>query len=334
MRRSLAVVGLCVVAACGGGATAPVVAPASSLASAPAARPAPAPSSAAARGPVALAKDAIAASDWPRARAALEPHASAHPDDAQAAYYLGVALEHLGEPALAEARYRAALHASPDLVEAAVNLGALALDADRADDALAVTRAALARRGDDPALLTNLALGLRRKGDAAGAADAYARAVAKQPLDAELRFAYATALVESGKKDAATAELRTALTGATDRALLASIARVFGQAGAYADCTAAFDRALGAGDAAELRVGRGLCRHSLKDEAGARADFAAAVAADPKHAAARFYLGQALLAAGDRKAGLEQLDRAAALDASGPVGKRSKAAAERARAQK
>jgi tetratricopeptide (TPR) repeat protein len=278
---------------------------------------------------------AIKANDFKSAKAALEQALAKNPGNGTASYYLGVALENLGDKPGAEQKYKDALASTPDLVDASVNLGALYVDQSRWDDAIAVTQKGLAKRSEDPALHANMAMALRGKGDKEGAAAEYERAVKVVGDNADLRYAYGALLLEMGNKPKAASELKGALAAAGgNRALLASIGRLLGSAGAFADCVAALDKAIAAGDDPELRVRRGLCRHSTKDEAGAKSDFEAAIKANPKFGPAHYYLGESLLASGNAAQAIKEFDAAATLAPQTELGKKAKAQADAARKSK
>lgn len=281
------------------------------------------------------ATSAIQAGDFAAAKDALEEARAKAPRNGTAAYYLGVTLEQLGDAAGAQENYEAAIALAPELVEAPINLGALLIDAGRFEEAARVTRAALSKRPDEAALLINLAMALEGAKDHAGALSAYAKAVGHDQGNATLRWQYAALLLEKGEKGRATDELRRALDDAgEDRALLASIGRSLGSAGAYADCAKAFERAITLQDAAELRLGRGLCRHSLKDEAGALQDFDAAVKLSPTSAIAHYYRGQSLLALGKRQDAARALEEAARLAEDAQLAQKARDAAAAARKKK
>lgn len=281
------------------------------------------------------AEASIKGRDFAAARASLEKALQKNPKNAKALYYLGVCLENLDDKAGAEKHYKEALAANPDLVEAAINLGALWLDASRWDDAIGITQKALSRRSDDASLHANMAVALRGKGDKQGALASYERAVKLASDNTDLRFGYGSLLLELGDKTRASAELKVALGGAAgNRALLASIGRLLGQAGAFADCIAAFDKAVALGDDPEFRVRRGLCRHSMKDEAGAKADFEAATAQNPKFAPAHYYLGESLLAAGDNVKAAKEFDAVVAAAPQGELAQKARGQAEAARRHK
>jgi tetratricopeptide (TPR) repeat protein len=275
---------------------------------------------------------AIKANDFKSAKGALEKALSKNPKNGTASFYMGVTLENLGDKPGAVQRYKDALSYAPDIIDAAVNLGALYLDQSKWDDAIAVTQKALAKRSDDPALHANMAVALQGKGDKEGAAVEYEKAVKVAGDNAELRYAYGTLLLEMGNKPKAATELKGALAASgSNRALLASIGRSLGSAGAFADCVSAFDRAIAAGDAAELHVSRGLCRHALKDDSGARSDFEAATKADPKLVAGHYYLGESLLAAGNTAGAIKEFDAAATAAPQSELGKKAKTQAAAAR---
>jgi tetratricopeptide (TPR) repeat protein len=312
-----------------GGASTPASSPASNSEPLPSLESAATPAEASNGPEVDRAIAAIKAADYASAKAALEQALRKNPKNGVAAYYMGVALENTGDKTGAETRYREALANAPGLAEAAINLGALYLDQSRWDDAIAVSERALAQRSDDPALHANMAVALRGKGDPQRAAAEYERAIKVAGDNAELRFAYGSMLVELGNKPKAIEQLRAALAKASgQRALLASIGRMLGAAGAFGDCVSALDQAVALGDDAELRVRRGLCRHSLRDEAGARSDFETATKLDPKFAPAHYYLGEALIGAGNHAQALKEFDAAASAGPQTDLGKKAKSRAD------
>jgi tetratricopeptide (TPR) repeat protein len=274
----------------------------------------------------------IKANDFKSAKGALEQALAKNPKNGTASYYLGVSLENLGDKPGAEQKYKDAIAFSPDLADAYVNLGALYLDQSKWDDAIAISQKGLAKRSDDPALHANLAVALQGKGDKEGAAVEYEKAVKVAGDNPDLRYAYGELLLKMGNKPKAAVELKAALGAAgSNRALLASLGKLLGYAGAYADCISAYDKAIAGGDAPELRVSRGVCRHSMKDESGARSDFEAAIKSDPKFAPAHYYLGESLLASGDSAKAAKEFDAAATAAPQSELGKKAKAQAEAAR---
>lgn len=255
------------------------------------------------------------------------------PNNAEAAYYLGLAREKTGDRAGAEESYRKALAIDPKLEAASLNLAALLLDDPaRPDEAIAVLTKALERAPDQPALHQNLGYAYGLKRDVANASKHYEAAL-KVEDTAQLRFAYGAMLFEAKELDRAAAELKKALAGAGDDvAMLATIGRMLGPAKAYAECVAAFDRALKLKQDAELYVRRGTCRHELRDEQGARADYQAAIKVDPKFAAAHYYLGLSFLAERKPQSALAALTEAGKLGGDSEIGKRAREKAKEIRA--
>lgn len=286
-----------------------------------AAAPAPAaPSS----GKVKAGMDAIQAGDFEKAKTVLEDATKEAPKDPQAWFYLGVAVEALGDGKAAAGDYGRALELDPKLTEASVNLSGVLLDDGDSSGAKAAAEAGLKTAPKHPGLLRNRAVALDAAGDK-DALSAFKAAVAAAPQDKEVRFLYAEALARSGDEKGAIAEAKTLVDG-EDVAVLASAGRLLGKLKAFDECISALDRAVQKKDVAELRVQRGICKHGKKDDKGAEADFSAAVAADPKFAPAHYYLGQHKRAQGDTKGAKAELEKAAELDSKGPLGAAAKKA--------
>ncbi|AUX22341.1 hypothetical protein SOCEGT47_028420 [Sorangium cellulosum] len=256
----------------------------------------------------------------------LERALEHEPGSAEAAYYLGLAREKTGDRAGAEASYKRALEGDPKLEAAALNLAALYLDEPpRPDDAIAVLTRALEQAPDRPALHQNLGYAYGLKRDVASASKHY-EASLKAEDSAATRFAYGAMLLEARELDRAAAELKKALAATGDDvAMLATIGRMLGPARAYADCVAAFDRAIKLKPEAEFHVRRGTCRHELGDEPGARADYQAAIQVDPRFAAAHYYLGLSYLADRKPQSALAALTEAGKLGGDSEIGKRARA---------
>jgi Tfp pilus assembly protein PilF len=243
----------------------------------------------------------------------------------EAQYYLGLVKEKLHDGPGAEAAYKKALAIDGKLAEAAANLGALYLDEPpRPDEAIAVLQAALDKSPADARLAQNLAYAFGLKGDVPSSSKQYDSVLGKGE-DAMIRFAYGTMLFEHKELEKAADQLKKALAGMKDDApMLVTVGRMLGGAKAFGDCVTAFDRAIKIkATEPEWFVRRGTCRHEMKDEAGAQADFRSAIKVDPKFAAGHYYLGLSLL--GDKKpaSGTSSLETAAAL--GGDIGKAAKA---------
>lgn len=267
----------------------------------------------------------IQAEDYAGAKAVLEQARANNPGDAQTAFYLGVASEGLNDAAAAEQNYQKALELDPKLVDAAVNLSALLLDQEQADRAVAVVDGALQAAPRHPELLTNRALALEALGKAPEAEQAYAAAVAAKPGDMALAYGYARLLADAGKRDQALGVLRK-IERVEDPALAGAVANLNGKLGAFAECVAVLDQALKVKPSADLHVRRGVCRHGLKDDAGAEADYRAAIEIDAGFAPAHFYLGQHLKGAGNKAQACAALRKAAELGGSAGVGVAAKKA--------
>jgi Flp pilus assembly protein TadD len=309
-------------AACGGSAPAPA-APEQppSLADDDAAS---APAAAASSPKVKEATDAIQAGDFAKAKTLLEQATKDDPKDPQAAFYLGVAMEGLGDGAGAVGQYRHALELDPKLTEASANLSGVLLDQGDGPGALAAAEEGLKVAPKSPSLLRNRAVAL----DATGSKDApaaFKAALEASPNDKEVRYLYAESLARTGDEQGAVREA-TPLTQSDDLAVLASAGRLLGKLKAFDGCIAALDKAIGQKDVAELRVQRGICKHGAKDDKGAEADFVAAIAVDPNFAPAHYYLGQQKRAEGDKKAAKAELEKAAELDPKGGIGTAAKKA--------
>ncbi|HMR10377.1 MAG TPA: tetratricopeptide repeat protein [Polyangiaceae bacterium] len=270
--------------------------------------------------------DAIQGGDFAKAKQHLEKARAAQPDDPQAAYYLGVALENLSDAAGAQTAYQDALKLDPKLIEASVNLSAILLDAQKGSEALAVIEAALKHAPKDPRLLMNHALSLEAAGQIEKALDAYAAAVAATPDNIPLSVAYGQVLAGAGKKDEAVAQLRKSLALATELDVLSTLGDSLGKLGAFADCVAAFDKAIKKSEKPVFLVRRGVCRHELKDDAGAQADYEKSIQVDAKFAPGYFYLGQHLRALGKKKEALAALKKAVELGGDQGVGAAAKKA--------
>ncbi|MGC4088716.1 MAG: tetratricopeptide repeat protein [Polyangiaceae bacterium] len=268
--------------------------------------------------------DAIQAQDFAAAKAVLSEAASEAPKDPQAAFYLGVACEGLGETDAAEKQYRKALDLDPKLVDASANLSAILVDSGKTKDALPIIESALKLAPKHPDLLVNRALALNAEGKSEEALKAYDTAVQARPDALDLRMAYADLLAKNGKDKEAIEQLRTAAKS-DDPKLLGAVADGFGKLKAPADCVATLDRALKAKPSPALQVRRGVCRHDAGDGKGAREDFEAALKLDPKFAAAHYYLGMDLKKT-DKKAATQHFQKAVEADEKGPVGKRAKEA--------
>ncbi|MDF3072097.1 MAG: hypothetical protein K0R38_7698 [Polyangiaceae bacterium] len=275
---------------------------------------------------------AIEKQDFAGAKKLLAEAATSDPKDPQAAFYLGVAMDGLGDVPGAMAQYKKALELDPKLAEAAVNLSGAQYDQKDAAGALATAEQGLKANPKSPELLLNRALSLEALGKKEEAMNAYGAAVKARPDDAQLRITYAEYLTAAGKRDDALSQLR-AVQNVEDPTLLAALGVRFGRLKSFPDCIAALDRALKLKDSADLHTRRGVCRHDFGDDAGAQADYEAALKLDDKFAPAHYYLGRHLEKK-DKKRALESLGNAQKLDPTGPIGKQAKEASEELKKKK
>jgi Tfp pilus assembly protein PilF len=275
---------------------------------------------------------ALEKQDFAGAKTILEGARKNDPKDAQAAFYLGVALEGLGDKAGAVKEYKSAAELDPKLPDPAVNASQLMLDGNDAAGALAIVDAALKHNQKHPDLLLNRAVSLEALGKKDEALAAYGQAATARPKDAMLHAAYGGLLSEAGKSKEAVAELKLAAE-TDDPALLASIASVLTKEGAFPECVQAIEKAIAAKKVPALLVRRGICKAGAKDEKGATADYEAALGMDPNFAPAHHYYGL-LLAPKDKKKALEHLDKAAAAAGDKGIGPEAKKKAAELRAKK
>jgi Tfp pilus assembly protein PilF len=268
--------------------------------------------------------DAIQAGDFEKAKTVLSEAVKDNPEDPQAAFYLGVAFEALGDRRAAAEQYKRALGFDPKLTEASINLSGVLLDAEDTPAALSTAEAGLKYAPKNPALLRNRAVAL----DAAGkneAVQAFKEALDAAPDDQEVHYLYGEALARHGDEARAVKELE-GLVGSDDVAVLASTGRLLGKLKAFDACIAALDRAVAKKNASELLVQRGICKHGKKDDKAAAADFEAAISADPSFAPAHYYLAQNERARGNKKRAKAEFEKTAELDPSGNVGSAAKKA--------
>jgi tetratricopeptide (TPR) repeat protein len=322
-----------VLSACGGSAP-PPEAPPPPLDEPATAGPAPASEQAAKASSkkVEQAIDAIKAQDFGKAKALLTEARAEAPKDPQAAFYLGVALEGLSDGPGATSAYKDALGLDPKLVEAAVNLSALLLDAKDAAGALASAELGLKTAPKQPDLLLNRALALEAAGKKDESLKAYGAAVAAAPDNIELRIAYAELLTAAKDEKTALEQLR-AVSTTDDPKLLEKLSQKFGRLHAFADCIAVLDKAIKVSDSANLHVRRAVCRHDQRDDSGALSDYEAALKLDEKFAPAHYYLAKHVCPTDKKKAALH-FKRAAEIAGADDIGRRAAEMATKAKAGK
>ncbi len=269
---------------------------------------------------VQAAIDAIQAKDFSTAKQILTEATQSSPRDPQAAFYLGVALEGLQDFEGAEKQYRGALDLDPKLTESSVNLSALLLDKQLFDESLAVVENGLKHAPKHPALLMNRALSLEGQQRMPEAAKAYAEAVEAAPENHTLRYAYAEVLLANKKKAEAVEQLKKVSTQENAQ-LATAVANLFGRLEAFPECIRVLDALIQAEPSADVYLRRGLCRHGMKDESGAKADFEAALKANADYAPGHYYLARFYKDQKDKKKALEHAEAASKLGSGTPLGK-------------
>ena len=235
--------------------------------------------------------DALQAGDAQGAKTILEKARAKDPKDPQAAFYLAVACESLGDATKGIELYREALELDPKLTEAYVNLSSALLAAEQAAEAADVAGRGLEVSPNTPDLLTNRALALEAAGKNEEALQAYAKAVEASKNNAELRYTYAEFLARQNQPDKAKEQLVALGAQAQDAKVLAAAANLFGQLKDFEQCVAFFGKAIAKDPVPAFYVRRGVCQHGRKDEAAAAADYEKALASDPNLADAHYYLG-------------------------------------------
>ena len=141
------------------------------------------------------------------ARAAL----AVRPGNTAALNGLGLLLESLGQPALAEAAFRQALTVDPDFAYGRNNLGLLLEDLGRTAEAEESLRAAIAADPDFAMARNNLGVLLRRSGRLAEAEAAYRAAALADPGYAAAPFNLGLLLKRAGRLKEAEEAFQTAL---------------------------------------------------------------------------------------------------------------------------
>jgi tetratricopeptide (TPR) repeat protein len=238
---------------------------------------------------------ALKGGNYNDARAAFEAAIKKNGKQADAHYYLGLVMDKTGDKAAAEKEYKEALSLSPELLEAAENLTALYVEAQKFDEAVGVARSALAKNAKNAELQLNYAIALGGKGDQDGSTKAFEDALKLAPNDPRFFIAYAQQLGAWKKRDLAVAKLKEAQRVAgDDAAMLGTIGFEMRTQRAVPECIAAFDKAIALKDNADFRTNRALCKTAAKDKAGALADLKAAVSKDAGFAPAHYWLGLSL----------------------------------------
>lgn len=269
---------------------------------------------------------AFKAGDLPTAKAAFEAAIKKNPKQADAHYALALVLDKTGDRAGAEKGYKDALSIQPDMTEAAENLTALYVEAQRYDDAIATAKRALDKNAKNAPLTLNYAVALGGKGDQAASQKAFEDAVKLEPNNALFYITWAQQLASWKKRDEALDKLKQAQkVAAEDPAVLGSIGFELRTLRAVPECIAAFDKAIAVKDNADFRTNRALCKHAAKDKAGAVADLTQATTKEPDFAPAHYWLGWALHEDGKFPEATAEYEKYLKLAPKGPLAKAAEA---------
>ena len=233
---------------------------------------------------------AFDAGNYAEARTDFEAATKKNPGDYGSFVNLGQTCEKLQDVPCAEAAYKGALAAQPDLEPAAAELSTLYSGDGKVDDAMAIARSALKAHPGSGALHAALGIALATHGDQDPAIQEFDQALATKPNDPMLQYTFASYLNQWHVRGAAP-HLDTALANTKDDyALIVSIGHEYRMAGEFGGCIKALDRAVGMKDGGEARTERALCKMGNKDDAGAMTDLQGAISAEAGYAPAHYYL--------------------------------------------
>ena len=222
------------------------------------------------------------------------------PDDAEAHYNLGMALQALGQLDGATSSFRRALMINPGDAEVHYNLGNLLHGLGQLDGAVSSFRRALEIKSDFAAAHYNLGNSLRALGQLDDAVVGYRRALAINPDYAEAHINLGAALNVLGQLDDAVASLCRALKIKPDYAEAHNnLGNVLQALGRLDDAVESFRRALKIKpDFADAHNNLGNALQALGQLDGAVASYRCALEIKPDVADAHTNLGAALQALG------------------------------------
>ena len=220
-----------------------------------------------------------------------------------------------GDLARAEAGYRRFLEIEPRNVEVLANLGVVYAAQGRYDDAIAAYRKALAISHLNAPVRMNLGLAYYKAGRCAEALPEFALVIESTPGAFAPTLLSADCHLQLGEVDRTIALLAPiAPAHETDDALNYVLGMAYLQKKQTSEAATYLDRILKKGDSAEARLLMGMAQRAGADYAGARDEFARAVALKPDLPMAHSLHGQALLSTGDRDGAREAFGRELALN--------------------
>ncbi len=211
-------------------------------------------------------------------------------------------LQQEGKLEQAAERYRAFLALQPQSVEALSNLGVVYAGLGRYDDAIAQYRRALELSYLNAPIRMNLALAYYKSSRCAEALPEFEAVLATNPQQSNVILLQSDCLMQLGQYARA-----VALLAPLERTLQNE--RVFNylygmallQNNQTAEGLKQIDRIMKDGDSAEAHLMLGISQRTAGDLAGAREEFAKAVAINPALPLVHSLYGQALLSTGDRE---------------------------------
>jgi Tfp pilus assembly protein PilF len=265
---------------------------------------------------------------WEDALPHLQAAIEAQPKNAEAHYYLAVVHSRMGQRDEAKKGFEEALELDPSLTLARAHLAEILLTSQpiAAKQAIEVLGPAIEAEPKAPDLHQLMGFAYRVEKDY-GASDKHYKASLSAKDDAQVRFDYADMLFEAKRLDESARQMRKIMPAfEKDKTVLAQLAHRFAKAKAFDDCVDAFTKAI-AVDAKEpgFFLHRGLCQHSLKKEAAARADYEKALAVDKKFQPAYYYMGMSWLGEEKRTRAIQALRKAWNIDKGSKVGKAARA---------
>lgn len=240
---------------------------------------------------VKAAIDKIKAQQFAEAETILEKATRDAPDDPQAVFFYGVALEGVGKEERAMDQYRRAIELTPKLIESFQNLSALLLAQEEYKQALDVADAGLAHAPEDAALLGNRALALDMLENPL-AISAYEKLLRVAPDDHANRFNYAVVLFLNQRADDAKTQLAKIKT--TEMSLLVDMEKLYLEMKDPGSCVELWDRAMAQNERALFLSHRGRCKLMAGDKLGGEADLRSALRKEEKSTIAHYYLAKFL----------------------------------------
>ena len=247
---------------------------------------------------------------------------AAHPNHADAAFNLGVALRQLGKVEEAIAAYAQALRIKPDYPEAHFNLGNALMATGKVGEAIMAYAHALRIKPNHATATTNLAMAYSHLGVALmdqckydAAAAAFAEALALNPNVVEVHYNLGNVRKHQGKLDDAAVSYSNALAINPNLAEAQSnLGNTLAELGRFDEAIAAHTKAIALrADSAEMRFNLG---NVLKDQgqlAAAVDAYKQALRLNPDHAGANANLGIVLMSQGRYDEAIDAYTKAIAL---------------------